>query len=87
MPEISIRINYNPLSLIELKAMAEKGTPLELPVLEANRGGLILETHGVKGFLPASQLSSKNYPRVEGGDKGTTVASRRKSLHCGGSGL
>jgi len=53
----------------ELKAMAENKTVLELPVLEANRGGLILEARGIKGFLPASQLSYKNYPRVEGGDK------------------
>lgn len=54
---------------IELKRMMQEGIVLELPVLEANRGGLILEAERIKGFLPASQLSSKNYPRVAGGDK------------------
>ena len=54
---------------IDLKKMLEEGTPTELKVLEANSGGLILELRGIKGFLPTSQLSSKNYPRVEGGDK------------------
>lgn len=50
------------------KLMAEK-TPLTLRALEANRGGLVFEWSGTKGFLPLSQLSQKHYPRVEGGDK------------------
>lgn len=53
----------------DMKTSAKDGEILELPVLEANRGGLILELNGVKGFLPASQLSQQHYPRVEGGDK------------------
>lgn len=40
-----------------------------LPIKEANKGGLIIEWQGISGFLPASQLSEKNYPRVENGDK------------------
>lgn len=52
-----------------LSNLRQSGQALELKVLEANRGGLILELEGVKGFMPASQLSIKNYPRVEGGDK------------------
>ena len=47
----------------------EKKELLELPVVEANKGGLLLEYKGIRGFLPASQLSMKHYPRVEGGDK------------------
>src|SRR3989344_2950608 len=42
---------------------------LILPVIDANKGGLILEWKGIQGFLPASQLRLKHYPRVEGGDK------------------
>ncbi len=38
-------------------------------VEEANKGGLILSWQGIKGFLPASQLSKDNYPRVPEGDK------------------
>lgn len=37
-------------------------------VLKANKGGLILEIEGINAFMPVSQLSSENYPRVEGGD-------------------
>ena len=38
-------------------------------VVEANKGGLMIEVNGIMGFLPVSQLSSEHYPRVEDGDK------------------
>ncbi|MBU0649210.1 S1 RNA-binding domain-containing protein [Patescibacteria group bacterium] len=38
-------------------------------VLDANKGGLIVKLHNIIGFLPVSQLSPENYPRVSGGDK------------------
>lgn len=44
-------------------------TPLEVTVKDANKGGLMLEWQGVVGFLPASQLSQENYPKVPDGDK------------------
>lgn len=31
---------------------------------EANKGGLLLDIDGIKGFIPVSQLSPKHYPRV-----------------------
>ncbi len=53
----------------EMKTLMAEKSLLTLKVLEANRGGLILEYRGIKSFLPASQLSPEHYPRVEGGDK------------------
>jgi small subunit ribosomal protein S1 len=38
-------------------------------IIEANKGGLMVEINGISGFLPVSQLSSEHYPRVEDGDK------------------
>ena len=38
-------------------------------VIEANKGGLMIEINGIAGFIPVSQLSSEHYPRVEDGDK------------------
>jgi small subunit ribosomal protein S1 len=70
---------YLELSLMEARqaliwADAERavaaGTVFELPVKEANKGGLIMEWQGITGFLPASQLKPDHYPRVEDGDKG-----------------
>jgi len=42
---------------------------IKTKILEANKGGLMVEVNGVIGFLPVSQLSSDHYPRVEDGDK------------------
>lgn len=50
------------------KAIREK-TVFELPVEEANKGGLLIAWQGIKGFLPASQLKAEHYPKVEEGDK------------------
>jgi small subunit ribosomal protein S1 len=50
------------------KAMRDK-TQFALEVKEANKGGLLVFWQGIEGFLPASQLSQENYPRVEDGDK------------------
>ncbi len=36
---------------------------------EANLGGLLIDMHGIKGFIPLSQLAPVNYPRVEDGDQ------------------
>ncbi len=32
---------------------------------EANKGGLLIDLDGIKGFIPVSQLTPMNYPRVE----------------------
>ncbi len=50
------------------KAIKSKSA-INLVVKDANKGGLILEWQGIQGFLPASQLSTDNYPRVDDGDK------------------
>lgn len=53
----------------EAEAAILNGTTYNLAVEEANKGGLILSWQGIKGFLPASQLSKEHYPRVPEGDK------------------
>lgn len=51
---------------------------LELPIKDANKGGLIIEWQGIQGFLPASQLKSENYPRVDDGDKDKILIELKK---------
>jgi small subunit ribosomal protein S1 len=53
----------------EVKALFEKGETLEITPYDANRGGLLVELEGVRGFLPVSQLSAEHYPRVGSSDK------------------
>lgn len=53
----------------EVKALFEKGETIEVTPYDANRGGLLVELEGVRGFLPVSQLSAEHYPRVGSSDK------------------
>ncbi len=52
-----------------LKDKLEKKEVVRTKILDANKGGLMVEVNGVTGFLPVSQLSLEHYPRVEDGDK------------------
>lgn len=52
-----------------LKDHMEKKDVIRTKILEANKGGLMVEINNVTGFLPVSQLSLEHYPRVEDGDK------------------
>jgi small subunit ribosomal protein S1 len=53
-------------ALTEIK---EKGELVQVKPFDANKGGLLIEHEGVKGFLPVSQLSTENYPRVSDKDE------------------
>lgn len=44
----------------------EKGNVIEVSASEANKGGLLLDIDGIKGFIPVSQLAPMHYPRVNG---------------------
>lgn len=46
----------------------EKGNVIEVSASEANKGGLLLDIDGIKGFIPVSQLAPMHYPRVNGAD-------------------
>ncbi len=53
----------------ELKRIFEAGETIEVSAYDANRGGLLMELEGIRGFLPVRQLSAEHYPRVSGADK------------------
>lgn len=67
--ELSLREALEEKAWEDLEKLLDSGEATETKVLEANRGGLLVEICGVKGFLPVSQLSTEYYPRVENGDK------------------
>ena len=47
-------------------------------IKDANRGGLVIEWQGVRGFLPASQLTEAHYPKVLSGDKDAILNELKK---------
>ncbi len=67
--ELSLREARQALIWNEAEMAMQKKILFELPVSEANKGGLIIQWNGLQGFLPASQLSPAHYPRVPDGDK------------------
>ncbi|HSH18628.1 MAG TPA: S1 RNA-binding domain-containing protein [Candidatus Saccharimonadales bacterium] len=53
----------------ELQRVFEANESIEVSPYDANRGGLLVELEGIRGFLPVSQLAAGHYPRVSGADK------------------
>lgn len=53
----------------ELERVFKEEEVVEVSPYSANRGGLLIELEGIRGFLPVSQLSAEHYPRVSDADK------------------
>jgi small subunit ribosomal protein S1 len=53
----------------EIQRLFESQEIINITPYDANRGGLLVELEGIRGFLPVSQLSAVHYPRVSGADK------------------
>jgi small subunit ribosomal protein S1 len=63
----------------EIAAKMDAAEIIEIAPYDANRGGLLVEYEGVRGFLPVSQLSAEHYPRVGSADK-DEILSRLNAL-------
>lgn len=53
----------------KMQEYKESGEIIAVKISGANSGGLISDLEGLKGFIPVSQLSSENYPKVDDGDR------------------
>ncbi len=78
--EISLKEARQALIWNEAEEAIKSKTIYELPVQDANKGGLILAWQGLSGFLPASQLKTEHYPRVTDGDKDKILEELRKLI-------
>lgn len=76
--ELSLKEAKQALIWSEAEKAIKSKTLLEIMVKEANKGGLILDWQGIQGFLPASQLKSEHYPRVEDSDKDKILKELKK---------
>jgi small subunit ribosomal protein S1 len=77
--ELSLRGAGRKKSWDRLKELFAAGTVISAKILEANKGGLIVRFENANAFLPVSQLSPENYPRVAGGEK-TKILEKLRSL-------
>lgn len=76
--ELSLKEAKQALIWGEADAAIRAKTVYDIPVLEANKGGLLMSWQGIQGFLPASQLKADHYPRVEDGDKDKILEELKK---------
>src|SRR6185437_12228311 len=53
----------------ELQRVFDEQEIIEVMAYDANRGGLLIELEGIRGFMPVSQLAAEHYPRVSDADK------------------
>ena len=67
--EISLKEARQALIWSEAEEAIREKRVFDLPVSDANKGGLIINWQGITGFLPASQLKPEHYPRISDGDK------------------
>ena len=67
--ELSFRFAGQKKAWEELRRLFTTGETIDVKIMEANKGGLIITVQNITGFLPVSQLSPEHYPRVSGGDK------------------
>lgn len=67
--ELSLKDAGYTLAWDELARKRVSGEVCDAVIKEVNKGGLMAELNGVMAFMPVSQLATKHYPRVEGGDK------------------
>lgn len=66
---LSLRKAVKDKSWDEIQAKLDNGEIVEVTPFDANRGGLLVEYEGIRGFMPVSQLSAEHYPRVGSSDK------------------
>lgn len=76
--ELSLKEARQALIWNEAEIAIKEKKVLDLPVKEANKGGLLIEWQGILGFLPASQLKTDHYPRISDGDKDKILEELRK---------
>lgn len=78
--ELSLKEARQALIWSEAEAAINNKSVLDLPIIEANKGGLIIQWQGISGFLPASQLKTEHYPRVADGDKDKILEELKKLI-------
>ncbi len=78
---LSLRRISQEMVWTELQESLNDERIVKVKITEANKGGLIAQYKGIKAFLPVSQLTPMNYPRVDGADSAEIL--RRLQSHIG----
>ena len=63
-----------------IKEKKEKEEPISVKIIGANKGGLLTKVMGLSAFIPVSQLSNQNYPKIDGGDSSKILKEIQKFI-------
>jgi len=78
--ELSLTKAGKELAWEQLKEKKEKNELITVKIVGANKGGLLAKVADIQAFLPVSQLSPANYPKVEGGDSQKILKALQKFI-------
>lgn len=78
--ELSLNQAGQDLAWETLRTKKAKDEIFKVKILGANKGGLLAEVAGIPSFLPVSQLTQENYPKVEGGDTSNILKELQKFI-------
>jgi small subunit ribosomal protein S1 len=78
--ELSLSQAGQQLNWDKLEQQKKNSELISVKIVGANKGGLLADVLGVAGFLPVSQLSPQNYPRIEGGDTSKILRELQKFI-------
>src|SRR3989344_389348 len=67
--ELSMQDATKDLGWQKIKELKDSGELVSVKITGVNKGGLLTTLNGMAAFLPVSQLSPENYPRVADADK------------------
>lgn len=76
--ELSLKAAQMTTAWQRIKELRDGSIVITTPIININKGGLIVQVEGVQGFLPLSQLAAEHYPKVEGGDTTKIVQALQK---------
>jgi len=75
---LSLRKTSREKAWSKLEELKKSGETIEVPIREANKGGLMTEFNGIRGFIPVSQLTPEHYPRVNGANSSEILSRLQK---------
>jgi small subunit ribosomal protein S1 len=78
--ELSMQDATKDISWQKLQEMKDKEEIISVKITGVNKGGLLTSVNNMAAFLPVSQLSAENYPRVADADKAKILKELQKFI-------
>lgn len=80
MVVLSLKKASQSIAWDRFEELYKTGDITPVTINEANKGGLLMDIDGIKGFIPVSQLAPVHYPRVEGANASQILTRLQKLI-------